>query len=384
MVEFTGERVVPGQVNPDLWSEHIARYAFARQFAAGQAVLDAACGVGYGTAELAAEATSVAGIDISADAIEHAKQRYSRANIEFKTASCLDLPFPSEAFGLVVAFEVIEHLSDIPRFLDECARVLAPDGLFLVSTPNTLYYSESRAKTGPNPFHTHEFTGVELREELKRHFAHVQLIFQDRTECFAFHGATANGNGGAEIESGDERTEQAHFFIALCSKSNATEGRPFVYVPRAVNLLREREHHIASLDQQLDEVRADRRALGELHESLLEQHARQKLELEEHNRWALRLNAELAAVRRELVQEKQRAASDLEEKGKQVDECIRLLDLAEATVIARSEWAQQAEQRAQLANAERARLAAQLEMVRISRWVKLGRKIGLGPVLERP
>jgi hypothetical protein len=31
LVEFTGERVIPGQVNDDLWSEHVARYAFARR-----------------------------------------------------------------------------------------------------------------------------------------------------------------------------------------------------------------------------------------------------------------------------------------------------------------------------------------------------------------
>ena len=63
MVEFTGERVVPGQVNDDLWSEHVARYAFARRFSAGKSVLDAGCGTGYGSAELARSARDVAGID---------------------------------------------------------------------------------------------------------------------------------------------------------------------------------------------------------------------------------------------------------------------------------------------------------------------------------
>ena len=48
--EFTGERVIPGQVNEDLWAEHIARYAFASRFAAHSRVLDAGCGAGYGAA----------------------------------------------------------------------------------------------------------------------------------------------------------------------------------------------------------------------------------------------------------------------------------------------------------------------------------------------
>ena len=58
MVEFTGERVIPGQVNDDLWSEHVARYAFARRYAEGKRVLDAGCGAGYGSAELAQSATA--------------------------------------------------------------------------------------------------------------------------------------------------------------------------------------------------------------------------------------------------------------------------------------------------------------------------------------
>ena len=58
VTEFTGERVIPGQVEDDLWAEHVARYAFAARFAAGKRVLDVGCGMGYGTAELAKAAKS--------------------------------------------------------------------------------------------------------------------------------------------------------------------------------------------------------------------------------------------------------------------------------------------------------------------------------------
>ena len=77
MVEFTGERVIPGQVNDDLWSEHVARYAFARRYAQGKRVLDAGCGTGYGSAELAQSAAEVTGVDIAADAIEYANSELS-------------------------------------------------------------------------------------------------------------------------------------------------------------------------------------------------------------------------------------------------------------------------------------------------------------------
>ena len=55
----------PGQVNADLWSEHFARYAFARRFAESKWALDAGCGTGYGAAELAQSARSVIGFDLS-------------------------------------------------------------------------------------------------------------------------------------------------------------------------------------------------------------------------------------------------------------------------------------------------------------------------------
>ena len=53
MAEFTGERLIPGEVDIDLLNEHMARYHFAVRLARGKRVLDAGCGAGYGSAELA-------------------------------------------------------------------------------------------------------------------------------------------------------------------------------------------------------------------------------------------------------------------------------------------------------------------------------------------
>jgi len=68
-MEFTGERVIPGQVDPDLLNEHLARYAFAARLARGKRVLDAGCGAGYGSAELVKSALSVVGVDAAADPV---------------------------------------------------------------------------------------------------------------------------------------------------------------------------------------------------------------------------------------------------------------------------------------------------------------------------
>src|SRR5262245_25871930 len=124
LAEFTGERLIPGEVDIDLLNEHMARYTFAARLARGKRVLDAGCGAGYGSAALAAMAESVTGVDVAADAVEYAREHYQAPNLTFEQASITQLPFPDGAFDLVVAFEVIEHLEDWRGLLTEAGRVL--------------------------------------------------------------------------------------------------------------------------------------------------------------------------------------------------------------------------------------------------------------------
>jgi SAM-dependent methyltransferase len=397
LVEFTGERVIPGQVNDDLWSEHVARYAFARRYAPGKRVLDAGCGTGYGSAELAQSAAEVTGVDIAPEAIEYARANYPLPGLRFIESSCAAVPFPADSFDLVIAFEVIEHLPDFRAFLDDSARVLTREGLFMVSSPNKRYYAETRAETGPNPFHEHEFEADELVRELNRVFPNVRLLLQNRVESFAFHPAVSFWPAEARIDGGGGNAEDAHFFIALCSRGPLPEAKSFVYVPKAANMLRERELHVEALERQLADIKADR-------EALLEMFHGQTRELEERNKWAQHLDADLktageriAALQNEaaeltagyqaqvarMEQEDQlktewarKASAELEAKCQELAHCVGLLDTAEATVRERTTWAQTAE-------AQRAELAAQLEMIRASRWVKMGRQVGLGPDLSR-
>jgi ubiquinone/menaquinone biosynthesis C-methylase UbiE len=413
--EFTGERVIPGQVNDDLWAEHEARYAFASRYAPGKRALDVGCGSGYGAAELSYRAAAVTGIDLAADAVTYAKTHYTAANVRFAQASAGCLPFAPRTFDLVTAFEVIEHLQDWRALLAESRRVLRPDGVFLVSTPNKTYYAESRAKEGPNPFHTHEFEFEEFRDALHQFFPNVTILLQNRLEAFAFYPAQpVFVPADARVDGTRGATNDAHFFVAVCAIDAMPELRTFVYVPRASNLLREREQHILKLQAELEQTKEWLETLTSDRQKLIQLYDDQKRELEERNRWALQLDnewkaslARIVELQEELRAEQtnsaavaanyarkvgeleqenrlktewaldteQRLSAELTAKCAELAETVRLLDTAEATVTERTLWAQQIQ-------AQLDQLKTQFHMLRESRWLKLGRAVGLGPELR--
>jgi O-antigen biosynthesis protein len=413
LAEFTGERLIPGEVDVDLLNEHMARYNFAARLTRGKRVLDAGCGAGYGSAELAQMAASVVAIDVAPEAIAFAHAHYERPNLRFEEASCTALPFEDAAFDLVVAFEVIEHLEDWHGFLREVRRVLAPSGQLIVSTPNKLYYTESRGADGANPFHVHEFDFEEFRAELAAIFPHVSLFLENHVEGFTFQPFEAGSTAEVRVDAGDPAPDESHFFVAVCANRPQTGNPTFVYVPRAANVLRERERHIDLLQEELDEKNgwlADaQRDLAEM----TRQYARLEGELEKSNRWAGDLKRELedrharvAALQVEMAEEQEQAremavsyeakVADLEadirskikwaldvetaliiEVKKQTAELVKAVEAlhhTERELHERTAWALRLEK-------EAGELAQQVELFRASRWVRLGRKVGLGPTL---
>lgn len=165
------ERFVPGVSRGQLIElEHLVRYWWVSALAEGRRVLDAGCGVGYGTALLAnAGARDAVGVDLSASAIAAA---VAGATGEFLEGDVRSLPFDDGTFDLVVCFEVIEHLEGRDDAIAELARVLAPGGILAISSPNRDVYPSG------NPHHVHEYLPEELREALDRSFDHVALYRQ--------------------------------------------------------------------------------------------------------------------------------------------------------------------------------------------------------------
>src|SRR5262249_50988888 len=151
----------------------VARYRFAKDFVRGKRVLDIACGEGYGAAALArAGAASTIGIDCSPEVCDHARRKYG---LDARPGDARAIPLPDRSIDVVVSLETIEHVDDPAAFVGECARVLVPEGMLIVSTPNRPVYSGE----GPqNPFHHIEFDEEEFLGLLRSKFRSVQLYTQ--------------------------------------------------------------------------------------------------------------------------------------------------------------------------------------------------------------
>jgi SAM-dependent methyltransferase len=157
---LTGERTVPGLAEENYWfRRHEVVYRRLAGHCAGRDVLDAGCGEGYGANLVADVARTVIGLDYDEQTVTHVRARYPR--VDMRRANLAALPLADATVDVVVNFQVIEHLWDQHGFVAECARVLHPAGLLMISTPNRITFSPGR-DTPINPFHTRELNATEL------------------------------------------------------------------------------------------------------------------------------------------------------------------------------------------------------------------------------
>ena len=176
LIEWTGERCVPWAPDPPVLYEHFHRYLFASRLVGGRDVLDLASGEGFGAALLAGAARSVAGIDIDERTVEHSRLNYAVDNLQFEVGDARDLHSSNRSFGAVVAFELIEHMAEHDQLIGAIDRVLAADGMLIISSPNKETYSNKR--DFQNPYHVRELTLEELLALLKGRFTNVSAWAQ--------------------------------------------------------------------------------------------------------------------------------------------------------------------------------------------------------------
>jgi SAM-dependent methyltransferase len=181
------ERLVPGTLEWEQYHyEHEQRYQFFAGRYAGLDVLDAACGIGYGSAIIGrAGAKSVTGIDVAPEAISYAQEHYAGPSVGFIQTSAERLRELGKTFDLVVSFETIEHLKDPVAFLREVRGVLRPGGWFICSTPNRDFGGKPADHV--NPYHLSEMSLDEFVAAFEEHFRLEEKYHQSHSDSYRRH-----------------------------------------------------------------------------------------------------------------------------------------------------------------------------------------------------
>ncbi len=165
----TAERVSQHDASDNfVFQRSLLAYHHAAQIVAGD-VLEIGTGMGYGVEVIAPAVKRFVTIDKTAP-----QGVVMPENAAFMQMTVPPVAMPEEAFDCVVSFQVIEHIKDDRRFVEEVHRVLRKGGKFIVSTPN------APMSLTRNPWHVREYRAEELKALLSEFFAEV--------ECYGVKG----------------------------------------------------------------------------------------------------------------------------------------------------------------------------------------------------
>ncbi|MBA2740400.1 MAG: class I SAM-dependent methyltransferase [Actinobacteria bacterium] len=166
------------RVGPDprevMWNEIVG--------AAPRRVLE----VGQGPGELSERMRRELGLDVVAIDVSERMVELARARgVDARVGDVEDLPFPADAFDLVVAAWMLFHVPDLDRGLAEIVRVLAPEGQLVAVTNSEYHLDEARSHVGFSMVGRVSFSRENGAAALERHFARVERIDVDGSVTFA-------------------------------------------------------------------------------------------------------------------------------------------------------------------------------------------------------
>ncbi len=135
-------------------------------------LLEIGTGLGIFSARVAPAVACYRGIEYDEETCKAAKKRIADPEwIEQGDAQALT--FSENSFDSVVCLEVIEHLTNYRKALDEIRRVLRPDGRLIASIP----YAKTGAPSKTNPYHLYEPGEDEFITELHSRFRNVCVLY---------------------------------------------------------------------------------------------------------------------------------------------------------------------------------------------------------------
>ncbi len=174
---------------------------------AGLKVLDIGCGGGLISEPLARLGASVTGIDPATEniaaAIQHAEPQ--GLAIDYRAARAEDLVEERAQFDSVVCLEVVEHVPDPQAFIQTCAALVRPGGLFITSTINRTLKAYALAIVGAEyilrwlPVGTHQWNRFVTPEELA-HYCQLAGLQQPMFEGLIFNPLSGRWSLGQDTD----------------------------------------------------------------------------------------------------------------------------------------------------------------------------------------
>jgi 2-polyprenyl-6-hydroxyphenyl methylase/3-demethylubiquinone-9 3-methyltransferase len=141
----------------------------------GLRMLDIGCGGGILSEPLARLGAQMIGADPAeeniAAASAHAQE--SGVTVDYRTTTAEDLAAAGEIFDIVLAMEVVEHVTDVGAFVATCAGMVRPGGLLIAATLNRTLKSFALAIVGAEyvlrwlPRGTHQWDKFVTPQELE-------------------------------------------------------------------------------------------------------------------------------------------------------------------------------------------------------------------------
>lgn len=155
---------------------------------AGLRILDIGCGAGLLCEPLARLGAQVIGIDPSPSNIAAARLHADRGHlsIDYRCITVEEMDV-RERFDVVLAMEVVEHVSDVGLFVKRCASMLKPGGLMVVSTLNRNWKSFALAIVGAEyvlrwlPRGTHQWDKFVTPDELAKYLLDNRLTITEQS-----------------------------------------------------------------------------------------------------------------------------------------------------------------------------------------------------------
>jgi 2-polyprenyl-6-hydroxyphenyl methylase/3-demethylubiquinone-9 3-methyltransferase len=154
----------------------------------GLRILDIGCGAGLLCEPFTRLGAQVIGIDPSVTNIAAARLHADKGHLSIDyRCTTVEQMDARERFDIVLAMEVVEHVSDVAMFLNRCAAMLKPSGLMVISTLNRNWKSFALAIVGAEyvlrwlPRGTHQWDKFVTPDELVRHLEHNKLAIIEQT-----------------------------------------------------------------------------------------------------------------------------------------------------------------------------------------------------------